>query len=78
MKEKIKNRFFENKNHKLFLVLAVFWSIQSGAQITNHKLIWQIGVIDNSAKEFALSPGHYKDFVPEGFGGANHYYCKYT
>ena len=61
---------------KLFLlpVLAVFISFQVAAQQENQKVIWEIGTTNNSCSEFALSPNNYKDFVPEGFGGANKYY----
>ncbi|QOD61199.1 GH92 family glycosyl hydrolase [Polaribacter haliotis] len=45
------------------------------AQANDIKTIWQIGELDNSASEFALSsPNSYKDFVSNGFGGKDSYY----
>ncbi len=44
------------------------------AQTTDSKIIWQIGEINNSASEFALTPEAFSDFVSEGFGGKDRYY----
>ena len=58
----------------LLFVLTIYSSFQVAAQNKNQKVIWEIGNADNSYQEFALSPDGYKNFVPEGFGGANKYY----
>ena len=38
------------------------------------KTIWQIGINDNSAAEFALSPGDYKEFLNHDFGWEDRFF----
>ncbi len=38
------------------------------------QVIWSIGSNDNSAREFALAPDKYKDFLQHDFGWENRYY----
>jgi len=60
--------------YKLLTIIAVFCFFNTQAQSLSHEAIWQIGVSDQSASEFALAQNDYEDFVPEGFGGVNRYY----
>ena len=60
--------------HKLVLLFIVLITVPFHAQINENKLLWKIGMPDNSCLEFALSPDNYKDFVPKGFGNADKYY----
>ena len=57
----------------LFSCLFVY-SLGANAQTSEQKLLWSIGERNGSFEEFALSPDRYKDFVPEGFGGAHKYF----
>ncbi|WP_316753151.1 GH92 family glycosyl hydrolase [Pedobacter gandavensis] len=46
-------------------------SLGSSGVFAQSKLLWEIGVKDNSGKEFALAPGHnYQSFIQQ-FGGEN-------
>lgn len=58
----------------VFLGCFLVYVIGIKAQVPDQKLLWNIGVTDGTSAEFALSPDRYKDFVPEGFGGAHRYY----
>ena len=62
------------KKYSIGLILLFVCYVDSLAQTTEHIPIWNIGVSDSSSSEFALSPNAYKNFVPNGFGGANRYY----
>ena len=55
------------------VILILFFSVLK-AQTNNQRLIWEIGKPDNSYAEFALAPNSYKEFIPQGFGGAHRYY----
>ena len=55
------------------VILVLLFSVLK-AQTNNQKLIWEIGKPDNSYAEYALAPKAYKEFIPEGFGGAYRYY----
>ena len=63
-----------NKTNFFIVVILVFFFSVLKAQKSNLKLIWQIGKPDNSFAEFALAPNSYKEFIPQGFGGAHRYY----
>src|SRR5210317_331555 len=53
------------KNFK-YLIIAFILFIQACS--VNNKVIWQIGVSDNSGAEFALSENEYAQFIEKDFG----------
>lgn len=65
---------FKHVKHILIMLCPYFLAIHAFAQDTQLVTCWQIGKLDNSASELALAPDDYKQFVPEGFGGAHRYY----
>ena len=40
----------------------------------NAKVVWQIGMADNSARDLALGPSEYKDFLAHDFGYEDRYF----
>ncbi|GAB3650239.1 GH92 family glycosyl hydrolase [Echinicola sediminis] len=63
-------QFFYN----ILLLFISTFAIKAIAQTSDQQLLWNIGLKDSSSLEFALSPNHFQDFVPEGFGGSARYY----
>lgn len=61
------------KKNNIFTTLFLTVCISSNAANTNHNL-WSIGDNDNSAKEFALAPGNYKQFLAHDFGYEDRYF----
>ncbi len=59
---------------RVFITVLLLASFTGFSQNQNNKILWTIGTVDGSYSELALSPDRYKEFVPEGFGGANNYY----
>lgn len=55
-----------------YLILGVL--LQIDMQISAHQTIWQIGIPDGNAREFALSPSGYKDFLQHDFGWEDRFY----
>ncbi|ETN96242.1 GH92 family glycosyl hydrolase [Zhouia amylolytica] len=59
-------------HNKIFVfILSTLFTTLSTAQ--NH-ILWQIGKSDNSAKEFALAPSSYENFLEHDFGWEDRYY----
>ncbi len=58
-------------NIKLFLAFLVMISISAKAQ----KTIWELGVSDNSATEFALAPSDYSKFLEKDFGWEDRFFA---
>ncbi len=56
----------------LFLAAAVIYSLS--ACNNGSKIIWQIGISDNSAAEFALSPNEFQRFIEKDFGWEDRYF----
>lgn len=61
------------KKNNIFTTLFLTVCISSNAANTNHNL-WSIGDNDNSAKEFALAPENYKQFLAHDFGYEDRYF----
>ena len=59
---------FRIKIGTIILLLFPLFSFSS------NKILWEIGSLDKSYDEFALSDGKYKSFVPSGFGGEKCYF----
>ncbi len=59
------------------VVLVLLYLLSSGVDAVPAKAvktIWQIGEADNSAREFALAPQGYKDFIHKDFGWPDRFY----
>lgn len=66
------------KTIRFFLLLFIAGSLHMMAArnvvTAQNKVIWQLGVADNSSSEFALGPSAYKDFLSRDFGFEDRYF----
>ncbi len=53
------------------IILLLFSSLST---LVEGKVLWEIGVSDNSSQEFALSPGKYAQFLTFDFGWEDTYF----
>lgn len=58
----------------IWSILSLVIILQSCGNTNEPKIIWQIGVNDNSAAELALSPDKYNDFLTNDFGWEDRFY----
>jgi predicted alpha-1,2-mannosidase len=58
----------------ILLLSALLLLALSCRNSTPSAIIWQIGTTDNGAKEFALSPDTYRDFLKHDFGWEDRFY----
>ncbi len=56
----------------LYLLIAIF--VIHSCHPDTPEIIWQIGVADSSAAEFALAPDKYEDFLAHDFGWEDRFY----
>jgi len=75
LSKKLKGRKLKaNLGSIIFSAIILFRAGFCMGQTDELKLFWQIGIVDNSAAEFALFPDNFNDFVPEGFGNENYFF----
>lgn len=73
----------KNMNKIIYLHLRVlcFLLITTGTLLAQakkqDKTLWQIGLADNSAAEFALAPSGHEHFLEKDFGWENKFYLIY-
>lgn len=58
------------KKNVLLILILIF----SFCYVKSQKTIWEVGIKDNSAAEFALGPDNYKKFLEKDFGYEDRYF----
>lgn len=63
-------------NKYILQILFIIFFLQAKEVVgqNNAHTIWQIGIKDNSASEFALAPDKYEDFLKHDFGWEDQFY----
>lgn len=62
------------KSFILYTIIGLITISQGFGKNKESEVIWQIGINDNSAAEFALAPGDYKEFLDHDFGWEDRFY----
>ena len=55
-------------------IYIIIFILCNSILFSQNKPVWEIGIHDGSAREFALSPSHYKDFLQRDFGWEDRFY----